>query len=222
MTKGASEMFFKKSNESGRSMIEMLGVLAIVGILSIGAIAGYSKAMFKYKLQRTTDEYTIFFQNVLQYHKEFLALRRGQKAGEGKHAYIGQLLSDMGLLPNSSWIYKGNTIIDRLNNNIYPFIRKENNKLNFDISITADNTSIFVCEALYRDVLIQFSDNLYYINTWRQNSEDATSSKYTRYGSLYCNGTTRKCVKDLTLTDIRAICSICEQDDKTCSLIIDF
>ena len=31
----------------GRSMIEMLGVLAIVGVLSVGGIAGYSKAMEK-------------------------------------------------------------------------------------------------------------------------------------------------------------------------------
>jgi len=35
--------------EKGRSMIEMLGVLAIVGVLSVGGIAGYSKAMTKYK-----------------------------------------------------------------------------------------------------------------------------------------------------------------------------
>lgn len=37
------------SNQSGRLMIEMLGVLAIVGVLSVAGIAGYSKAMAKYK-----------------------------------------------------------------------------------------------------------------------------------------------------------------------------
>ena len=31
--------------QCGRSMIEMLGVLAIIGVLSVGGIAGYSKAM---------------------------------------------------------------------------------------------------------------------------------------------------------------------------------
>ena len=36
-------------NQSGRSMIEMLGVLAIVGVLSAGGIAGYSMAMQSYK-----------------------------------------------------------------------------------------------------------------------------------------------------------------------------
>ena len=33
------------ANSFGRSMIEMLGVLAIIGVLSVGGIAGYSKAM---------------------------------------------------------------------------------------------------------------------------------------------------------------------------------
>ena len=38
-----------KNNESGRSMVEMLGVLAIIGVLSVGGIAGYTMAMKKYK-----------------------------------------------------------------------------------------------------------------------------------------------------------------------------
>ncbi len=44
-----------KTNQIGRSMIEMLGVLAIIGVLSVGAIAGYSKAMFKQKMNKTMD-----------------------------------------------------------------------------------------------------------------------------------------------------------------------
>ena len=34
-----------KKIESGRSMIEMLGVLAIIGVLSIGGLAAYTMAM---------------------------------------------------------------------------------------------------------------------------------------------------------------------------------
>ncbi len=37
------------TNENGRSMVEMLGVLAIIGVLSVGGIAGYTMAMNKYK-----------------------------------------------------------------------------------------------------------------------------------------------------------------------------
>lgn len=39
-----------KYNQSGRSMIEMLGVLAIIAVLSVGGIAGYSKALEKWKI----------------------------------------------------------------------------------------------------------------------------------------------------------------------------
>lgn len=46
---------------AGRSMIEMLGVLAIIGVLSVGGIAGYSQAMTKYKVNRTIDEYMHLF-----------------------------------------------------------------------------------------------------------------------------------------------------------------
>ncbi len=45
-----------RNNENGRSMIEMLGVLAIIGVLSVGGIAGYSKAMSKYRVNKTIDQ----------------------------------------------------------------------------------------------------------------------------------------------------------------------
>ena len=45
-----------KNNQSGRSMIEMLGVLAIIGVLSVGGIAGYTKAMSKYKINKCLSQ----------------------------------------------------------------------------------------------------------------------------------------------------------------------
>ena len=38
-----------KRNQKGRSMVEMLGVLAIVGVLSVGGVYGYGVAMKKHK-----------------------------------------------------------------------------------------------------------------------------------------------------------------------------
>ena len=43
-------------NESGRSMVEMLGVLAIIGVLSIGGIVGYSYGMDKYRANQTIND----------------------------------------------------------------------------------------------------------------------------------------------------------------------
>ena len=45
----------KRTNESGRSMVEMLGVLAIIGVLSIGGIRGYSLAMNRYRANEAID-----------------------------------------------------------------------------------------------------------------------------------------------------------------------
>ena len=50
--------------QCGRSMIEMLGVLAIVGVLSVGGIAGYSKAMQKFKINKTIDDISHIVTNI--------------------------------------------------------------------------------------------------------------------------------------------------------------
>jgi len=45
-------------------MIEMLGVLAIIGVLSVGGIAGYSKAMQKYRINKAIEQITLIAGNV--------------------------------------------------------------------------------------------------------------------------------------------------------------
>ena len=45
--------------ETGRSMVEMLGVLAIIGVLSIGGIMGYSYGMDKYRANETMQAVTL-------------------------------------------------------------------------------------------------------------------------------------------------------------------
>ena len=53
-----------KNEQSGRSMVEMLGVLAIIGVLSIGGISGYSKAMAKYRVNKTLDQISMLVINI--------------------------------------------------------------------------------------------------------------------------------------------------------------
>lgn len=62
----ATKTYFKLSpSQSGRSMVEMLGVLAIVGVLSIGGIMGYSYAMDKYRANETVNDLNIIYMNHL-------------------------------------------------------------------------------------------------------------------------------------------------------------
>ena len=45
--------------ESGRSMVEMLGTLAIMGVLAVGGIMGYKYGMDKYRAHETINELTV-------------------------------------------------------------------------------------------------------------------------------------------------------------------
>lgn len=49
--------------QSGRSMIEMLGVLAIIGVLSVGGMVGYSKSMERYRVNETINQISYIVQN---------------------------------------------------------------------------------------------------------------------------------------------------------------
>ena len=54
------KQFQQKQSQSGRSMVEMLGVLAIIGVLSVGAIAGYRYAMNQYIANETINDVLIW------------------------------------------------------------------------------------------------------------------------------------------------------------------
>lgn len=95
-------MINQKKLESGRSMIEMLGVLAIIGVLSVGGIAGYSKAMLKYKTNKAIDELTQIASNVriaFTNSKDYEDLGTG--TGNG-----GMIINAFSIVPNEMYINK--------------------------------------------------------------------------------------------------------------------
>lgn len=81
----------KSVNQNGRSMVEMLGVLAVVGMLSVGGLAGYSKAMARHKLNKTIDA----FEDVLQ------VLIDAEESDSEKDLYVADAddIIDYGILP---------------------------------------------------------------------------------------------------------------------------
>lgn len=56
---------------AGRSMIEMLGVLAIIAVLTVGGIAGYSKAMKKYQANKIVGEITQVLVNLKEVSEHY-------------------------------------------------------------------------------------------------------------------------------------------------------
>jgi len=85
--------------QSGRSMIEMLGVLAIIGVLSVGGIAGYSKAMHKYRVNKTIEQITLIAGNV----RTFFAPQRSYDGVNNT-----TILRKAKLVPDEMW--EGNSL----------------------------------------------------------------------------------------------------------------
>ena len=83
-------------NQYGRSMIEMLGVLAIIGVLSVGGIAGYSKAMEKFKVNKAIGEYSMLIMGVLEHLDDFKNLDTSRDVG------VTDLAQSLNLIPNIS------------------------------------------------------------------------------------------------------------------------
>ncbi len=54
-----------KVSQSGRSMVEMLGVLAVIGVLSITAISGYRYAMSQHKINEYINAYSFAIPEIL-------------------------------------------------------------------------------------------------------------------------------------------------------------
>ena len=59
-----------KQKQSGRSMIEMLGVLAIVGVLTAGGVAGFSKALLTYRYNKALAEWDALVNAVIKYKSQ--------------------------------------------------------------------------------------------------------------------------------------------------------
>ena len=82
-------MNFKKL-ESGRSMVEMLGVLAIIGVLSVGGIAGYSLSMRRHRANAVVDAVSKYAS--LNYGKCQQKIISGEITGGGSTVFISGIV----------------------------------------------------------------------------------------------------------------------------------
>ena len=98
-------------SQSGRSMIEMLGVLAIIAVLSVGGIAGYSKAMLMWHSNKQKDLLATLINNAITLKPNLSTLR------ENRSQTITDVFIAMGGVPEG-FTYQNNVIYDADNNSI--------------------------------------------------------------------------------------------------------
>lgn len=83
----------KIKTQKGRSMVEMLGVLVIVGVLSVAGIEAFGRAMFKHRINKTTDEIVFIVTHV----RTFFSSQRSYMGLSTQSAYIlGLTPTEMG------------------------------------------------------------------------------------------------------------------------------
>ena len=203
-------MKLSKFNEIGRSMVEMLGVLAIIGVLSVGAIAGYSKAMNKYKINGFTNAYSHLFGNILEHYESLTKLDNNTR--------IVQILKKMNAIPNDM---TNDTIFvyDKyFNSKANPFIR--NGKISLDIYLNQDSAQgLFhtdLCKIMYQHIAIPYRENI--VSAFIYKGDNVYGSRWK--GNKDCQQDD-KCLKNMTLNDIETTCKECQKDDN-CMLNISF
>ena len=190
--------------QSGRSMVEMLGVLAIIGVLSVGAIAGYSKAMFKYKLNKQTEQLNQLINAVTQYFPQL----------NSKTAInLLPILKKLNVIPKE--MIKDNNsvqIYDVFNNAIQIFIGTRNDvgnnvkyaRLHYILDFT-DSNSVDIC----RNTVLIMKENRE--NLWlAETSSETSGSRNIKYaGDKFCNSwysADKRCLKYLDLEMADKIC----------------
>ena len=90
--------------QCGRSMIEMLGVLAIVGVLSVGGIAGYSKAMEKFKINKTIEQMSQIITNIRTLYAQQTTYDGLIMEGSSGNVLDMDIIPDS-LITSNSWPY---------------------------------------------------------------------------------------------------------------------
>ena len=204
----------KPDNDSvctGRSMVEMLGVLAIIGVLSVGAIAGYSKAMMKYKLNKHAEQMNTVINAVARNLHSFDNIEQGGTVITPYLFKMGEIPTEMVKSAGGEFIY------DIFGQRWLIFIGSSGSTLfltswledgsSFLSSKSAD--SLAVCHNILT-VAKENSDSIWAITATSSGSDSSLEGNDTVghriYGDKYCS-VNEKCLKNLTLDDVYSICS---------------
>lgn len=189
-------------------MVEMLGVLAIIGVLSVGAISGYSKAMMKYKLNKQTEQ----IGSILDYVNIHLDnFKRSKTTTAGNMIPI---LTKLDVIPKEM-IKKNETdvVFDVFGSTVE--LRNYtggDEKYYFEFMLYLNNGKKESCMNLFTIAKAKREQ------LWRTKFEttlgETSGEANSAWGDSYCTSDL-KCLKDLTLTEMEDYCNVCENKD-TC------
>ena len=213
---------------AGRSMIEMLGVLAIIGVLSVGGIAGYSKAMEKFKVNKIIGEYNQLIMWILENQLSLKKLEDKTK--------LANVIIAANVLPADWSSVTDEYLSDGKGNLVQPYVNRGKSLYNLQPRITIDfnlgglsgdltdkNADIFstnfsdkLCFELFNNLVKPLHSQTIYGYVFKNHNP------IIYWGDAYCGQTTGKCLNNITLTEIKEICSSCDKENERCNVTIGF
>ena len=213
----------RSENLLGRSMIEMLGVLAIIGVLSVGGIAGYSKAMEKYKMNKLMAEYNQLIFGLLEYNDDL------QKNIEGE-PFLTDFVISLNLMPNT-WKKLNSQFLEDSQGNWLEIRYRQSD--NYDINghgliidfllggMTTDdsgkqkseNFAAKTCVELYNTILKPLHYSVVGARVWGGNLNYFAGDRYCTEDYI--------CLADATLSQIHEMCNSCDKTSR-CNVTVFF
>ena len=203
---------------AGRSMVEMLGVLAVIGVLSVGAIAGYSKAMMKYKLNKQAESFSMLLNNALQLTEDLTKTVK-------RTSYIGpDFFAKANLLPDGMrYNASDNRIYDVFNNKISLYYNNNTNVRVYDYVFLIDmeqaGTKISGrSREICRNIALTAKENAANLYSFRMRS--SMESGYTEnslFGGL--SSVNYNLLQNATLKQIDDMCASCDSE-VGCEIVI--
>ena len=198
-----------KVMQCGRSMIEMLGVLAIIGVLSVGGIAGYSKAMIKFKTNTLLQQISTIISNTQILYAQ-------QKDHEGLDT---ETAIQMGIIPAELISSDGKTLVDSFGDVMDLIDWGNDSWIGFVLYMSTKEKCLAVSNAdwnAFNPYIVLYAspdvEGLSYCSDRYQNKD--------RDG--VCDGSGNKVVEKLPFSpsDVAEICSTCSAEEPCAFLLL--
>ena len=187
------------AREYGRSMIEMLGVLAIIAVLTVGGIAGYSKAMEKLQINQTIGEYNSMLVNVIENIDAFTS----------KNSWSSTIIVEALNIAPAGWKVEKTSHLNLMSDNTgnkVEWFPENNRQLRIMFHLGGgESHQQNLCVTLINDVILPLRSviGMLYFNR---------GGIYYYLGDNYCPETRKpwdKCMSYLNLSNINQQCKSC-------------
>ena len=184
-------------------MIEMLGVLAIIGVLTIGSITGYSRAMRRHLLNKQREQIS-YILSAAKTHRDILDI------SPNPTLYLKPIFETFGWIPEEMIKDDSIYIYDVFKNSIAMYYHRQSHYMYLYINIR-DNNAFEQCLNLYQTIM-PFHDFL-----WLTEVHEGNAYKNEIYGDKYCKKS--NCIKDLTPAKMSQLCQVCK-DKNSCGFLV--